>query len=304
MKLVLPVAGKGTRLRPLTHSLAKPLLPIAGKPMLKRIIDQVLAIENVEVEEIIFITGHLGQQIEEWARDNYDVPMRFIEQKVMNGSADAIRLAAPHVEDDMLVIFADTLFDADMEIMAEDMEAEGIIWTAETSEPTRMGIVAHDDDMWMTELVEKPDEPPSNLANIGMYYVRHAKKAFTMIDMLYERGIRTKGEYNFPEALDLMAKNGSKIRVAPVEGWYDCGTHDTVLETNKLYCAREDVESSVHDTALIERSTLFNCIVLEGARIHDSDLSHSIIGARSIVRNTKGQVIIGSDAVVNGNDNR
>lgn len=305
MKLVLPIAGKGTRMRPITHTIAKPLIPIAGKPVIQHIIDTILNTQNIEVSEIIFITGWLGDQVVTWAEKQYDVPVRFVEQKIQNGSADAIRLAEDFVGDeDMLVVFADSIFDADLEVILEDEEADGIIWCSEVEDPRRFGVVNHDPDMWMTELVEKPDEPESNLANIGVYYIRDPKSVFAMIDVLYEEEIRTKGEYNFPEALDLMAKNGKNIRVQPVEGWYDTGVHGTTLATNKEFCGRKNMENSLHDSVIMENSTAFNCIIMEGARIINCDLENSIIGPRSIVKHTKGQVIVGSDAIINGNDNR
>lgn len=305
MKLILPVAGKGTRMRPITHTTAKPLVPIAGKPTIGHIVDNVLATQGVEINEIIFITGYLGHQIEEWARKQYpDMPMRFVEQKVANGSADAIRLAEPFAKDEpALIVFCDTLFDADLEVIGEE-EMDGAIWTAQVPDPRRFGVVYHDEDMWMTDLVEKPDEPETDLVNIGVYYIRDTKSMFAMIDVLYQEEIRTKGEYNFPEALALMAKNGKHIKVHPVEGWFDTGVHATTLATNKEFCKRIGEENGVHETAIIEQSTLFNCIVMQGARIIKSDLKDSIIGPRSIVKHTKGQVIVGADSVVDGNDNR
>lgn len=303
MKLILPVAGKGTRMRPITHTTAKPLVPIAGKPTIQHIVDSVLATQGVEITEIIFITGYLGHQIEEWATKQYDLPMRFIEQKIANGSADAIRLAEPYAKDeDALIIFCDTLFDADLEVIAEE-EVDGVIWTAQVADPRRFGVVYHDEEMWMTDLVEKPDEPETNLVNIGVYYVRDTKSMFAMIDVLYQEEIRTKGEYNFPEALALMAKNGKQIKVHPVEGWFDTGVHAATLATNKEFCKRENKENGIHKTAIIEQSTLLNCIVMDGARIIKCDLKDSIIGSRAIVKHTKGQVIVGADSIIDGNDN-
>ncbi len=303
MKLILPVAGYGSRLRPITHTTAKPLIPIAGKPILQRTIDMVLETQGLHVSEIILITGHLGQQIRDWAIETYDIPLRFLEQTALNGSADAIRLAEPYVNEDFLVIFPDALFDVDLEVITEG-EDDGIIWTAEVEDARRFGVVAIDEDGYMTELLEKPEEPPSNLVNIGMYYVRKHDAAFGMIDVLYEKQIKAKGEYNFPEALDLMAKNGERIKVVPVEGWHDCGTFETLLSTNEEYCKRDRKENGIDKSAVIEKSTLFNCIVMQNARISASDLTHSVIGPDSIVKNQKGQLFVGSNAVVQGNDNR
>lgn len=292
-------------MQPLTHTVHKALLPIAGKEVLAHTIDNVLATQGVEVSEIVFITGHLEDQIKQWAQEHYDVPMSFTTQEVQNGTAHALSLVREHIDEDMLVIFPDALFDADLEAIA-DCEDDGIIWTSEVEEPQHFGVVAHDEDMHMTELLEKPQDPPSNLVNIGMYYLKDSESAFSMIDMLYEREIKAKGEYNFPEALDLMVKNGKRILVEPVEGWHDCGRVDTALATNKTYCEREQIEnaSSIDHDAIIEKSTVFNCIIMKDARISDSDLENSIVGPGSVIRHTKGRVVCGSDATIEGNDNR
>jgi len=305
MKLILPLGGKGTRMRPITHTVAKPLIPIAGKPAIQHIIDQAFEIQGVEITEIIFVTGYLGDQIKSWVTKQYpDTKMHFVEQTIANGSADAIRLTEPFAKgDEVLIIFGDTLFDADLEVIAEE-DVDGAIWTAQVADPRRFGVVYHDEEMLMTDLVEKPDEPETDLVNIGVYYIRDTRSMFAMIDVLYQEGIRTKGEYNFPEALALMAKNGKRIKVHPVEGWYDTGVHATTLATNKELCAREGKENGIHETAVIEQSTLFNCIVMEGARITKCDLKDSIIGPRSIVKHTKGQLVVGADSIVDGNDNR
>jgi dTDP-glucose pyrophosphorylase len=284
----------------------KALIPIAGKAVVGHIIDMVLETQGVEVSEIIFITGHLEEQIQEWAEKTYpEIDLRFVKQEVQNGTAHAIKLVQEYVNEDMLVIFPDALIDADLEVIAEK-RTDGIIWTQEVEDARTFGVVAHDEDMIMTELVEKPDEPPSNLVNIGMYYIRDPESVFSMIDMLYEHEIRAKGEYNFPEALDLMAKNGKDIHVEPVEGWYDCGTLQNTLDTNKIFCQRKQIEnqSTIADGAVMEQSTVFNSIILENARIINSDLENSIVGPKSVIKHTKGQVVCGTGTRIVGNDNQ
>ncbi len=282
-------------MQPLTHTVHKALLPIADKEVLAHIIDNVLETPQLEVSEIIFITGHLEQQIQNWATERYELPMRFVTQEVQNGTAHAIKLVKDYVNEDMLVIFPDALIDADLQIITEREDLDGIIWTQEVQEPQHFGVVAHDQDRFMTELLEKPQDPPSNLVNIGVYYVRDYKSAFSMIDMLYEHEIKAKGEYNFPEALDLMAKNGKQILVEPVEGWYDCGRPETALKTNKEYTRRNRTEnrSTVHEDAVVTNSTLFNCIVMKDARIENCDLQNSIVAPGSILRNVQGSVFTG-----------
>ena len=289
-------------MQPLTHTVHKALLPIVDKPVVAHIIDDVINTPGVEVSEIIFITGHLKEQIEEWANNTYDLPMRFVHQKVQNGTAHAIKLVKDYIDEDMLIIFPDALFDVDYQAITDNPDLDGVIWTQEVAEPQHFGVVAHDQEMLMTELIEKPTNPPSNLVNIGMYYIRDYQSAFAMIDMLYEHEIKAKGEYNFPEALDLMAKNGKQILVEPVEGWHDCGRPETTLKTNEEYTRRAGIDnrSSVHEDAVIENSTLFNCIVLQDARITDCDLKNSIVGPRTVLKHIQGSVFSGSDTRIEG----
>ena len=302
MKLVLPIAGKGTRMQPLTHTVHKALLPIVDKEVLAHIIDAVVETPNLDVSEIIFITGHLEEQIQSWAEKHYDQPLRFVTQEVQNGTAHALKLVKDYIDEDVLIIFPDALFDIDLEKINEIQDLDGIIWAQEVEDPQHFGVVAHDEDKHMTELLEKPLDPPSNLANIGIYYLKDHKSMFAMIDMLYEQEIKAKGEYNFPEALDLMAKNGKKILVEPVEGWNDCGRPETALATNTEYTKRAGIEnrSTVHEEAVVENSTLFNCIVMQDARITNCDLENSIVGPGSVVKNTRGSIFTGSDARIEG----
>lgn len=307
MKIVLPIAGKGTRMRPITHTHHKALIPIADKPVLAHLIDMVLETPSLEVSEIILITGHLEEQIVQWTKKNYpEIPVRFVTQKVPNGTAHALKLVRDFIDEDMLIIFPDALIDVDLEVITEEENIDGIIWCNEVENPQNFGVVAHDENKLMTGLLEKPEEPPSNLVNIGMYYLRDYQSAFSMIDVLYEHEIKAKGEYNFPEALDLMVKNGKDIKVYPVEGWYDCGQIKSALYANKVFCQRLQRENltSYGDGVVTEKSTVFNSIILDNARIINSDISDSIIGSHSIIKNTKGSVLCGSHSNISGNDNK
>src|SRR3990170_4755133 len=168
MQVIIPLAGKGTRLRPHTHIVPKPLLKVAGKPVMDWVMDR---LEGLGVTELIFITGHLKEQVEAYARERYPYPSRFIEQKVQDGTAGAINLARPHVTGPVLIVFVDTVFDADLTLI-ERTDADGIIWAKEVEDYQRFGVVVTDARGYMTRIVEKPREPVSRLANNGLYYIR------------------------------------------------------------------------------------------------------------------------------------
>ena len=168
MKVVIPVAGKGTRLLPLTKYVPKPLLRVAGRPVMDYVIEK---LDDLDVEELIFITGHLKEQVEAHVKKQYRLPSRFVEQVEQDGTAGAINLARPYIDGPLLIIFVDTLFDADLTLV-ERIDADGIIWAKEVEDYQRFGVVVTDDEANMTRIVEKPSEPISKLANIGLYYIR------------------------------------------------------------------------------------------------------------------------------------
>jgi UTP-glucose-1-phosphate uridylyltransferase len=164
MQVIIPLAGKGTRLRPHTHLVPKPLLKVAGRPVMDWVMDR---LDGLEVSELIFITGHLKEQVEAYARARYTIPSRFIEQKVQDGTAGAVNLARPFVHEPVLIIFVDTVFEADLTLINRS-DADGIIWAKEVEDYQRFGVVVTDAQGYMTKIVEKPDTPVSKLANIGL----------------------------------------------------------------------------------------------------------------------------------------
>src|SRR5712664_2799304 len=181
MKVIIPLAGKGTRLRPHTHLTPKPMMKIAGKPVMSYVLDELKKLGNVE--EIVYITGHLKEKVEEYARAEMDVPSVFIEQKVQDGTAGAIALARDYVDQPVLIIFVDTIFDADL-----------------------------------TKIGEKPKTPISRRANIGLYYMRNWKLLFEGIDHTLKQP-KNQGEYFLTDAFQYMIDKGAKIKVIDVQGW-------------------------------------------------------------------------------------
>jgi glucose-1-phosphate thymidylyltransferase len=287
MQVIIPLAGKGTRLRPHTHLVPKPMLKVAGKPVMDWVMDR---LDGLDVHELIFITGHLKEQVEQYARAKYKYPARFIEQKVQDGTAGAVNLARPYVTEPVLIIFVDTVFEADLTLVKRP-GIDGIIWAKEVEDYQRFGVVVTDKDGFMTKIVEKPKEPISKLANIGLYYIRDVAALWQGIDAVLARP-KNQGEYFLTDAFQHMIDHGRKILTAEVGGWYDCGKLDTLLETNEILlrkgAARHpalpegvDVIEPVYieDGVRIERSVIGPNVSLEtGAVVLDSTISNSVVG--------------------------
>src|SRR5690606_15904357 len=203
-----------------------------GKPVMSYILDD---LRELGVSEIVFITGHLKEKIEEYVRTAYpEFTSHFVEQKVQDGTAGAVRLARPYIDEDVLIIFVDTIFDADLSLvqrLPEDLA--GVIWAKEVEDYQRFGVIVTDSDGNMKRIVEEPKDPISKLANIGLYYIRDHALLFEGIENTC-KGPRGPGaEYYLTDAFQYMIDRGAKIRVEPVEGWYDAGQVDTLLETNR-----------------------------------------------------------------------
>jgi glucose-1-phosphate thymidylyltransferase len=311
MKVIIPLAGKGTRLRPHTHITPKPMLKVAGKPVMAYILEDLEKLGNVE--QIIYITGHLKEKVEEYVRAEFDFPAVFIEQKVQDGTAGAVALARPHVDQPVLIIFVDTIFDADLSV-TKTTDADGIIWVKEVEDYQRFGVVVTDTQGNMTKIVEKPSTPISKRANIGLYYIRNWKLLYEGIDWVLKQP-KNKGEYYLTDAFQYMIDKGAKIKVIDVEGWYDAGKIDTLLETNRAMLERGGARRPtrtdgstivdpvyVEDGVTIRDSTIGpNVTLCAGAVVEDSQLRDTLVGAKSrIVRSALRNSLIGDEAVVEG----
>lgn len=310
MKLIIPLAGKGTRLLPLTKEVPKPLVRVAGRTVLDYVMDTV---SGLDIDEIIVITGHLREKVEGYITEHYDVPARFVEQKVQDGTAGAINLAGPYVNEPVLIVFVDTLFDADLSVISTT-DADGIIWAKEVEDYQRFGVIVTDAEGNMQKIVEKPSEPVSKLANIGVYYIRDWQALFDGIDHTLAQPA-VNGEYYLTDAFQHMIDNGRKIRTAEVTGWYDCGKLGTTLETNAhLLATGRASEPSATDSVRIvspvrvaEDAVLENCTigpnvtVESGAAIRNSSVSNSLVYRGSSVDGaTVSDSLVGDECKVTG----
>ena len=315
MKVIIPLAGKGTRLRPHTHLVPKPMLKIAGKPVMAYILEDLIKLGNVT--EVVYVTGHLKEKVEDYARTQFAaLPAKFVEQKVQDGTAGAVKLAQPFVGDEeVLIIFVDTIFETDLGVI-KSTNADGIIWVKEVEDYQRFGVVVTDKDGNMTKIVEKPSTPISKRANIGLYYVKNSKLLFEGIDYTLKQP-QHKGEYYLTDAFQYMIDKGAKLQVVDVEGWYDAGKLDTLLETNetvlsKMGGARRpksvpgDVTINdpvyIEDDVTLSASTVGpNVSIGAGSRIEGSTLSHTIIGKKANVKgSTLKNSLVGDDVTIEG----
>jgi glucose-1-phosphate thymidylyltransferase len=280
---------------------------------------------GLDVEELIVITGHLKEAVEKYVVEKYDVRAKFVEQKTLDGTAGAIHLARGYVDGPVLIIFVDTLFDADLSLIKRT-DADGIIWAKEVEDYQRFGVVVHDAQGFMTRIVEKPDTPVSKLANIGLYYIRDWKTLFDGIAQVLASPAN-KGEFYLTDAFQYMVDRGKKILTAEVQGWYDCGKVDTLLETNahvlKTGRARKPAipagvtirepvyiedgvtlkdsvigpNVSLGAGSVVERSTLENSIVGRRVRVADCTISGSVVGNDQVLHHSKllGMVASGGE---------
>ena len=296
MKVIIPLAGKGTRLRPHTHTVPKPMLKVAGKPVMDYVMEDVAKLKGVE--QVVYITGHLKEKVEAHARATYKFPGVFVEQKVQDGTAGAVDLARPYVDQPVLIIFVDTIFDADLSVI-NTSDDDGIIWTKEVEDYQRFGVVVTDANGHMTKIVEKPSTPISKRANIGLYYIKNWKLLYEGIAHTLKQPAN-KGEFYLTDAFQYMIDHGAKIKVIDVAGWYDAGKLDTLLDTNRVMLEK--------GRAVVESSDLTNVQIVQPVRIEKGAIvtdatvgPNVVIGAGSVVTNcTLRDTIIGDRSTVSG----
>lgn len=331
MKAIIPLAGRGTRLRPLTHHTPKPLLRVGGRPILSYLLDDVKALG---VEEMVFIVGYRSDVIRDFIASDYpELRPHYATQEVMDGTAGAIKLAEPWADDELLILFSDTLFDADLGLanrLPDDVS--GILWAKEVEDYQRFGVIVTREDGTMERIVEKPSEPVSRLANIGVYHIRDYGLLFEGINHVLAGGTGKGGEYYLTDAFQYMVDHGARLLTAPVGGWYDCGKIETLLDTNRhlLETTRGGVDPqarvegaeivepvrieagavvkggrigpnvTVEAGAHLDGAVLSDTIVGREARVSDAVLSESLVGARARISGLRGRVNVADDSVVEG----
>ena len=272
IKIVIPMAGLGTRLRPHTWSKPKQLVSVAGKAALDHVLDSLATLPDIQNAELINIVGYLGDQIEDYIKDNYpQMKARFVVQDDPRGQSHAIQLARQYLHGPMLIVFADTLIETDLSFLA-NKPAKAIAWVKPVPDPRRFGVAEVDQNGWVRRLIEKPDEMSNNLAVVGFYYFEEADDLLSAIDEQMRRGLQLKGEYFLADAINIMLERGLKMRTRKVDIWLDTGTPETLLETNR-YLLEHGIDNSA-DVSLRQ-----GVVVIPPVFVHPSaEVHNSILG--------------------------
>lgn len=309
MRAIIPVAGVGSRLRPHTYMLPKVLLNVAGKPILAHILDKII---NEGITEATFVVGHMSDKIREYVSTAYpNFTCEYIEQEERLGLGHAIYLSRHTISNEpVLIILGDTIFDVDLgPVLKQTVSSLGVKYV---EDPRRFG-VAEMVNGHISRLVEKPENPISNLAIVGLYYLRNSKLLVSCLNELVEKDIRTKGEYQLTDALQMMIERGEKMTTFSVEGWFDCGKPETLLSTNRALLEMKSVSRKIEGVVVNEpvyiapTAVLSNCIigpyttVGDNAKIAESVVRNSIIGEDSNVQKVLlDNSIVGNGSVVKG----
>ena len=315
LKIVIPMAGWGTRMRPHTWSKPKPLVSVAGKSSLEHLLDMFKTLPDPENTEYVFILGpYLGEmQIPPFIKEYYpNLKAHFVVQHEMKGQSHALALAREHLHGPMIVCFSDTLMETDFSFLAKE-EADGVAWVMPVEDPRRFGVAELNNEGWVARFVEKPQSMDNNLVVVGCYYFKSSEKLLAAIDEQMERGIMLKGEYFLTDTITVMIENGAKVRTNEISTWLDTGTIEATLDTNKILLERINVSTyqhtgvkvippvAIHPSAEITNSTIgpyasigANCkiensqiaesIIEAGCEIKDAALSRSLIGRQAKVK--------------------
>jgi glucose-1-phosphate thymidylyltransferase len=327
MKVIIPLAGFGTRLRPHTYTRPKPLINVAGKSVLGHVLD---IFQTLPVEDYIFITGYLGEQVQQHVHQHYPMlKTHYRVQEELNGQSSAVLLAKEFIGNSpVLIVFVDTIVEVDLTQLQHET-ADAVVFVKKVTDPRRFGVVELGEDGYVRKLIEKPSTFENDLAVVGFYYIKDGNALMEALARQISLGIKTKGEYFLADALQLMIQDGLKMRAQEVGTWLDCGQPDTVLETNRYLLENglsntTDVQTSnniiippvyVHPSAQlcqsvigphvsigencrIENSIIRNSIIDKGAEVQDAMLSQSLIGRQARVSDKFRTYNVGDQSVV------
>ncbi|NOH00852.1 MAG: nucleotidyltransferase [Chloroflexi bacterium] len=317
MKIVIPMAGWGTRMRPHTWSKPKPLVSVAGKTSLEHLLDMFNTLPDPENSEFVFIVGpYLGElQIPAFIKENYSgLKAHYVVQNEMKGQSHALWLARDHLQGPMIMCFSDTLMETDFSFLANE-EADAVAWVMPVEDPRRFGVAEVGTNGWVKRFIEKPQSLDNNLVVVGCYYFRDSARLLAAIEEQMERGVMLKNEYFLTDAISIMIEGGAKIRTQKIGTWLDTGTIDATLDTNKILLEKigskvgmfegsnvEIVEPvAIHESAKISNARIgpfasigANCrivnaqisesIVEADCEIQDAALTRSLIGRQAKVR--------------------
>lgn len=293
MKVIIPVAGIGSKLRPHTHTQPKTLVPIAGKPILAHIVD---ALIEGGMRDFIFVLGYLGDKIEAFISSRYtdkDIQIQFVTQEPREGSAHAIWVCRDYIKDEkeILIVLGDTIASFDLKtLIANEYSVLGV---KKIANPMSFGIAEIDEDGFIKKLIEKPKIPKSNMALVGIYKIIHVGDLLNSIEYLIKNHLKTNNEYHLTDALMRLIYNGEKIKVLSVDNWFDCGKKETLLEANAILLNTPEFKKKEYkefvQTIIIPPVSIGN-----GCKIESCIIGPNVaIGENTIMKNT-----IVSDSII------
>lgn len=331
MKLIIPMAGRGTRVRPHSHTVPKPLLPVAGTMIIERLVETFIRTLDKDISEIVYILGpDFGASIKkdlELMSARHNIKATFRVQEAALGTAHAVYCAKEDLDGEVIVAFADTLFDSEEKFNIED--ADSVIWLKKVDDPSRFGVAVYEDDR-ITGFVEKPQDFISDLAIIGVYYFKDGAGLLAELQRIMDENIQGPGgEYFLTEALDNMIRNGKLFKTATVDEWLDCGTLPAWLETTGEILHKEShsfnadtfpnctiippvfigenvvidnstigPKVSIEAGSTITNSTISHSIIRESASLNNTVLLDSTIGAHTEISNISGKIDIGDHSTI------
>ncbi|MEM6965242.1 MAG: sugar phosphate nucleotidyltransferase [Bacteroidota bacterium] len=315
MKAVIPVAGAGTNLRPLTYTQPKPLIPVAGKTIISFIIEQLV---DAGVEDFVFIIGYLGEKIKNFVEKNYpDLNKDFVTQEERFGLGHAIWTARDILQDSegIFIVLGDTIFEVDLKGMMDTPNS--CVGVQKVEDPREFGVVERSQEGRVSKFIEKPKIPKSNLAMVGLYKIDEVNLLLDSIGYNIENNIRTRNEFQLTDGLQGMVEQGAKFTTFPVSNWFDCGKKEILLETNAMLLNKESYGSSnlphyegtivIHPVSIGENCEIRNSIIGphvtigNNTTINYSIVKDSIIGSYASIKNIVLQnSVIGSDAAIKG----
>ncbi|MHC1736517.1 MAG: sugar phosphate nucleotidyltransferase [Ignavibacteriaceae bacterium] len=322
MRAIIPVAGFGSRLKPHTFTIPKVLLNVGGKPILGHIIDTLL---DQNISKATFVYGHLGDLIIDYVKQNYpSLCCEFVEQKELLGLGHAIYTAAPTFDsEEIFIILGDTIFDVDLKkVLNSDKSSLGVKYV---DDPSRFGVAVLENGI-IKKLVEKPTSLISNIALVGLYYIKNPSTLKKSLEKLVDEDIKTRGEYQLTDALQMMITDGEEMTTFNVEGWYDCGKPETLLATNKYLLGRKGTHklfpntvvippvfvadtatvnnsvigpyTTIGDKAVVTSSIIQNSIIGDGATVNTALLDKSIIGNNTAIKGSYKRLNTGDSSEI------
>jgi len=315
MKAIIPVAGAGTRLRPLTYTQPKSLIPVAGKPIIALIIDQ---LRSAGVDEFVFIIGYLGEKIKNYVEKNYpDLKKEFVVQDSRQGLGHAIWMTKDVIKDadEVIIFLGDTILDLDLKAF---MNSEtSCLAVKRVEDPRNFGVIELGSDGHVVKMVEKPKIPKSNLAIVGLYKIKEVSALLQALDSIIKDDKRTHGEYQLTDALMKLIGKGHKFTSIRVDNWFDCGKKEILLETNAQLLDKEGYASDylptydntiiIHPVSIGKGCKIKNSIIGphvsigENVNINYSIVKSSIIGNFALIEEViLTQSIVGNDAAIKG----